>query len=140
MMENLVCLPARGALPRSSSLLRFLSLRTDECMGNGGPSLNEYSATMGRLGFGLVGLEGDAFGLGALFACKRDNQLILGRGRQRVPAETARGTFDRLDWGDGCNFFVASWRALARTRARLLGEYPLRDRSRSQAFVDKDES
>ncbi len=92
MMENLVCLPARGAFPRSS--------------GNGGPGLNEYSVTTGRLGLGLVGLEGDALGSGALFARDRDNQLFLGLGRRRVPAKTARGMFDRLNWGDGCDFFV----------------------------------
>jgi hypothetical protein len=106
IMENLVCLPARCTSLRSSSLLCFLSLRTDECTGNGGPGLNEYSTTMSRLGLGLVGLEGDALGLGALFARDRDNQLFLSLGRQHVPAETARGTFDRLDCGDGCDFFV----------------------------------
>ena len=31
----------------------------------------EYSATMGRLGLGLRGLEGKALGLGALLACDR---------------------------------------------------------------------
>ncbi len=43
--------------------------------------MNEYSATTGRLGLGLVGLEGDALGSGALFARDRDNQLFLGLGR-----------------------------------------------------------
>ena len=83
--ENLVCLPAWGAFPRSSSLLRFLSSRTDECTGNGGPGLIEHSATTGRLGLGLLGLEGKVFGSSALFAWDRDNQLFLGLGRQRVP-------------------------------------------------------
>ena len=43
--------------------------------------MKEYIATTGRLGLGLVGLEGDALGLGALLACNRDNQLFLGLGR-----------------------------------------------------------
>jgi hypothetical protein len=60
----------------------------------------EYSATTGRLGLGLLGLEVEALGLGALLACDHDNQLFLGLGRQRVWAETARQTFDRLDFGD----------------------------------------
>ena len=80
-MENLVCLPAWGAFPQSSSLLCFLLLRTDKCTGNGGLGLKEYTATTGRLGLGLVGLEGDALGSGALLACNRDNQLFLGLGR-----------------------------------------------------------
>jgi hypothetical protein len=105
-MENLVCLPARGAFPRSSSLLCFILSRTDECTGNGGPGLNEHSATTGRCGLGLVGLEGDTLGSGALFACNRDNQLFLGLGRRRVRVVTARGTFDHLDCGDGCDFLV----------------------------------
>ena len=38
----------------------------------------EYSATMDRLGHGLLGLEVEALGLGALLARDRDNQLFLG--------------------------------------------------------------
>ena len=49
-------------------------------MGNGGLGANEYCATMGRLGLGLVGLEGDALGSSALLARNRDNQLFLGLG------------------------------------------------------------
>ena len=106
-MENLVCLSARGAFLRSSSLLRFLSLRTDECTGNGGPGLlKEYSVTTGRLGLGLVGLEGEALGSDALLALDRKNQLFLGLGRRRVQAETAHRTFNCLDCGDGCNYLV----------------------------------
>jgi len=41
----------------------------------------EYSATMGRLGLGLLGLESEALGLGALLARDRDNQLSLGLGK-----------------------------------------------------------
>jgi hypothetical protein len=107
MMGSSLCLPARGAVVISTSLLRFLLLRTDECMGNGGPgSLIEHSETTGRLGLGLLGLEGDALGSSALLARDRDNQLFLGLGRQRVRAETARGMFDRLDFGDGCDYLV----------------------------------
>ena len=80
-MENLVCLPAWGAFLRSSSLLHFLSSRTDECTGNGGPGSMEYSATTGGLGLGLLGLEGEALGLGALLPRDHDNQLFLGLGR-----------------------------------------------------------
>ena len=101
-----MCLPARGVFPRSSSLLRFLSSRTDECTGNGGPGLMEYSVTTGRLVLGLLGLEGDALGSGALLARDRNNQLFLGLGQQRVWAKTACLSFDRLDCGDGCNFLV----------------------------------
>jgi hypothetical protein len=77
-----------------------------KCTGNGGPCLMEYSATACRLGLGLVGLEGDALGSSALLARDRDNQLFLGLVRRRVRAETARGTFDHLDFGDGCNYLV----------------------------------
>ena len=41
----------------------------------------EYSATTGRLVLGLLGLEGDALGSGALLARDRDKQLFLGLGR-----------------------------------------------------------
>jgi hypothetical protein len=60
----------------------------------------EYSATSGILGLGLLGLEVEALGLGALLARDHDNQLFLGLGRRWVQAETARRTFDRLDFGD----------------------------------------
>ncbi len=89
-----------GAFLRSSSLLRFLSSHTDECTGNGGPGVKEYSATTGRLGLGLLGLEVEALGSGALLARDRYNQLFLGLGQRRVWAETARQTFDCLDFGD----------------------------------------
>jgi hypothetical protein len=81
MMESFLYLPAQGAFLRSSSLLCFLLSRTDECAGNGGPGVKDYIATTGRLGLGLVGLEGD---LGALLARERDNQLFLGLGQGRV--------------------------------------------------------
>ncbi len=45
--------------------------------------------TTGRLSLGLVGLEVEALGLGALLARDRDNQLFLGLVRRRVWAETA---------------------------------------------------
>ena len=89
-MGSVLCLPARGAFLRSSSLLHFLLSRTDECTGNGGPGLIEYSATMGRLGLSLLGLEVEALGSGALLARDHDNQLFLGLGRRRVWAETPR--------------------------------------------------
>jgi hypothetical protein len=67
-MESFLCLPARGAVLRSTSLLHFYSLCSNKCTGNGGPGLMEYSMTTGRLGLGLRGLEGEALGLGALLA------------------------------------------------------------------------
>jgi hypothetical protein len=106
MMGSFLCPPARGAFLRSSSLLRFLSSRTDECTGNGGPGVMGCTATVGRLRLGPLGLEGDALGSSALLARDRDNQLFLGLGRRRVRAETARGTFDRLDSGDGRDYLV----------------------------------
>ena len=50
-------------------------------MGNGGPGSMEYSATTGRLGLGLLGLEVEALGSGALLARDHDNQLFLGLGQ-----------------------------------------------------------
>jgi hypothetical protein len=111
-MGSSSCLPAWEAFPRSSSLLRFLSLRTDECTGNGRPGLNEYSATTGRLGLGLRGLEGDAL------ARDRDNQTFLGLGRRRVPAETACETVNCLAWRDGCDFFVDGSRSRRRRQEK----------------------
>jgi len=76
-------------------------LRTDECMGNGGPvSLIEHSVTTGRLGLGLLGLEGEVFSSSALLAHDHIEDLFLGLGRRRVRAKTARRTFNRLDFGD----------------------------------------
>ena len=66
----------------------------------------ECTATAGRLGLGLLGLEGDALGSSALLARDRDNQLFLGLGQRRVWVETARGTLDRLDFGDGRDYVV----------------------------------
>jgi hypothetical protein len=60
----------------------------------------EYSATTGRLGLGLLGLEGKALGSDALLAIDHNNQLFLGLGRQRVQAKTACQSFDHLDFGD----------------------------------------
>jgi hypothetical protein len=105
-MESFLFLPAWGAFETSTSLLCFHSLFHDECMGNGGPGMNEYCGTTGRLGLGLVGLEGDALGSSALLACNRDNQLFLGLGQQRVQAKTACQMFDRLNFGDGCDYLV----------------------------------
>jgi hypothetical protein len=102
------CLPAREDPARSSSLLCFLSSLPDVCTGNGGPGVTECTATAGRLGLGPLGLEGDALGSSALLARDRDNQLFLGLGRRRVWAETARGTFNRLDSGDGRDYLVDS--------------------------------
>jgi len=67
----------------------------------------EYSATTGRLGLGLLCLEGEALSSGALLARNRDNQLFLGLGRRRVWAKTAPQTFNRLDfWDNGRDSLV----------------------------------
>jgi hypothetical protein len=113
-MGSFLCLPARGAFLRSSSLLHFLSSRTDECTGNVGPGSIEYSATTGRLGLSLLGLEVEALGSGALLARDHDNQLFLGLGRRRVRAETARRMFDRLDSGDNGRDSLVDGSSLAR--------------------------
>ena len=69
----------------------------------------EYSATAGRLGLSLLGLEVEALGSGALLAHDHDNQLFFRLGRQRVRAKSARRTFDCLDFGDnGRNSLVDS--------------------------------
>ena len=99
-MESFLCLPAQEVFVTSTSLLCFHSSFHDKCTGNGGPGANEYCGTTGRLGLGLVGLEGDALGSSALLARDRDNQIFLGLGRRQDRAETARQTFNRLDfWG-----------------------------------------
>ncbi len=56
--------------------------------------------TTGRLGLGLLGLDGEALGSGALLEHDHDNQLFIGLGRRRVWDETARRTFNHLDFGD----------------------------------------
>jgi hypothetical protein len=43
----------------------------------------EYSGTTGRLVLGLLGLEGETLGSGALLAWDHDNQLFLGPGYNR---------------------------------------------------------
>jgi hypothetical protein len=154
-MGSFLCLPARGAFLRSSSLLHFLSSRTDECTGNGEPGVMGCTATAGRLCLGPLGLESDALGSSALLARDCDNQLFLGLGRQRVRTETARNLFDRLDSGDGRDFWSTAlargggswkklaerqgpcWRALVHSRTRLPSEYPLGNRLRSQFVVDE---
>jgi hypothetical protein len=60
--------------------------------------VTECTATAGRLGLGPLGLEGDALGSSA--------QLFLGLGRRRVRVETAHGTSDRLEFGDGRDYLV----------------------------------
>ncbi len=44
----------------------------------------EHSATTGRLGLGLLDLEGEVFGSSALLAGDRVEDLFLGLGRQWV--------------------------------------------------------
>jgi hypothetical protein len=90
-MERSSCLPSREwAVVMLHSLLRFLSLRLDECTGNREPGVMGCTATAGRLCLGPLSLKSDALGSSALLARNRDNQLFLGLGQQRVRAETAR--------------------------------------------------
>jgi hypothetical protein len=108
-MESSSCLPAReGAVVVLHSLLRFLSSRSDECMGNGEPGVMGCTATAGRLRLCPLGHESDALGWpSALLARDHDNQLFRGLGQRRVRAEMARRTFDCLDlFGDGRNYSV----------------------------------
>ena len=66
----------------------------------------EHSVTTGRLGLGLLGLEGEVLGLSALLARDRVEDLFLGLEQRRIRAETACGTFHRFDFGDGRDYLV----------------------------------
>jgi len=68
--------------------------------------LIEYSETMGRLGLGLLGLEGEILGSSALLARDRIEDLFLGLERQRVWSKMACRMFDRLDCGEGRDYLV----------------------------------
>jgi len=117
-------------------------------MGNGGPgSLIEHSTTTGRLGLGFLGLEGEVFGSSALLARDRVEDLFLGLRRQRVWAETARRTFNHLDFGVARNVGRSkipaerqgtNWRVHTRAYARPPGEIPLRKHPRNPVFVDEE--
>ena len=100
LMENLVCLPARGAL------LRFLSSRTDE-----------YRETEDRARWSTARQRADS---SSVFLALRvtpwvrvlswhattTNNSSLALGDDGVWAKTACRTFDRLDCGDGCDFLI----------------------------------
>ena len=77
-------------------------------------------------------------GFGPRWLAKHSLTLVLGR-----TAATLRSTALARGAGGSKNPVrrqVTDGRALTRARVWLLGEYPLRDRSRSQVFVDEDES
>jgi hypothetical protein len=121
--------------------------------------LIEHSETMGRLGLGLLGLEGKVFSSSALLARNLAEALFLGLGddgfgprrlAKRLLALVLGRTAATL-WstalargaGGSKNPVgrqVTDGRALTRAHARLPGEYLLRDCSRSQVFLGKDES
>ncbi len=63
--------------------------------------MGSCSATAGGLRLGSLGLESDALGSPSAQARDRDNQLLRGLGQRWVRADTARGTLDCLDLGDG---------------------------------------
>ncbi len=80
----------------------------------------EHSGTTGRLGLGLLGLEGEVFGLCALLARDLVEDLFLGLERRQVRAETARRTFACHGFGeDGCNSLVDSSCSPQPIRVRL---------------------
>ncbi len=60
----------------------------------------EHSATTGRLGLDLLGLEGKVFGSSALLARDSIEDFFLGLGQRRDWAKTARRTFAHLDFGE----------------------------------------
>jgi hypothetical protein len=113
---------------------------------------------MGRLGLGLLGLEGEVFGSSALLARDCIEDLFLGLGRRRFgPKQLAEHSIALIvgtaatTWSTALARDVGGrkilaerqgtyWRALARARARLPSVYPLRDHSRSQVFVNEGES
>ena len=64
-------------------------------------AMGSCSATAGGLRLGSLGLKSDALGLPSALTRNRDNQLFRGLGQRRVRADTARGTLDCLDLGDG---------------------------------------
>ena len=117
----------------------------------------EYSATTGRLGLGLLGLEVKALGLGALLARDRHNQLFLGLGRQRVDpkwfdersiasisgitAATLWSTALARNVGGRKNLAefqgTDGW-ALTRARAWLPGKYHLGICIRNPVFIDEE--
>ncbi len=116
-------------------------------MGNGGgPGVIEHIVTTGRLGLGLLGLEGEVFSSSALLARDRVENFFLGLGRRRVRAETACRTFACLGFGMAAATLRSTalardvggrkilaerqgtylW-ALARSRARFPGKFPFRN-------------
>ena len=102
------------------SRLRFLSSRWDKCTGNGEPgAMGSCSATAGGLRLGSLGLESDALGSPSALARNRENQLFRGLGQRQVRADTARGTLDCLDLGDGCDSAVDG--SCSRRRQQLEG-------------------
>jgi hypothetical protein len=160
MMGSSSRLHAREAFPRYSSLLRFLSSHTDKCTRNRGPgSLIEHSATSGRLGLGLFGLEGEVFGSSDLLARDRLRTSSVASGNdgfaprrlaKRSLALVSRTTATTL-WSTalargaggsknpvGCH--VTDVRVLAHACAWLPSVYPCRDRLRSQVFINEGES
>jgi hypothetical protein len=155
-MGSFWCLPARGAFLRSSSLLHFLSSRTDECTGNGGPGSIEYSATTGRLGLSLLGLEVEALGSGALWHATTtiNSSLALGDdgfGPKRLATSSIAsilGTTAATLWSTALARDVGgskipaerlgtNLRAHTRARARLPGQFPLRKHPRNRSSSTK---
>jgi hypothetical protein len=157
-MGSFLCLPARGAFLRSSSLLHFLLSRKDECTGNGGPGSMEYSATTGRLGLGLLGLDVRSLGFGCSTGTQPRQSTLpwpwatmgLGRnGSPNVRSPRFRGQRPRLF---GRRLLLATsagvkslpnvkeltWRAHTRARARLPGKFPLRKHQRNPVFVKEE--
>jgi hypothetical protein len=155
------CLPAREDPARSSSLLRFLSSRTDECTGNGGPGVMGCTATARqRADFALVFLALRLMPWARVLSWHAtatiNSSLALGDdgfGPKQLAepsiastlgtATTLRSTALARDGGSWKKLAKRQgpcWRALVRAPARLPSVYPLTDCSRSQVFVDEGES
>jgi hypothetical protein len=84
-MGSFLFVPAQEPI-QNSSLLCFLFLQKDKCMGNGRDQRGASWATTVRNdnnSYGCWGLEGDSLGLGALWARDRNNQPFLGIGGQQ---------------------------------------------------------
>jgi hypothetical protein len=157
MMGSYLCLPARGAVVISTSLLCFLSLPTDKCTGNGGPGLIEYGTTMGRLGLGLLALRAKPWVRVHYWHATTtiNSSLALGddrfgpKGLTECSIALILGTMAATLWSTvlACNVGgrkipakrqgTDGW-ALPRACAWLPAKYPLGIHVQNQVFLDKE--
>ena len=155
--ELLVSSCWEACLRSSSLLLHFLSSRTVECTGNGGPGLITMRQQAGSASVFLAlrvkssvrvlswhatalrtsSLASGDDGFGPKRLAERSIALIVGTAATTWSTALARNVGSRKI---PTKHQGAYWRALACARARLPSVYPLRDHSRSQVFVDEGES